>query len=138
MKVYIAAPFFTPDQIDIVLNVEQSLRRLNINYFSPRSAGVLKEMSKEEQQKTKGDIFKGNIDSMDDCTHMIACIEHKDTGTSFEIGYYYSKGKPIVLYSDDLSRVNVMLAEAGTLCDSCGDFEDAFNGLSNCKIGDYT
>ena len=53
-------------------------------------------MTKEQQQMTKGDIFKGNIYGMESCTHMIAVVEQKDSGTLFEIGYFYAKGKKIV------------------------------------------
>lgn len=118
MKVYIAAPFFSDDQINIVESVEDALLAGNIDFYSPRGEGILSKMSISDQNKTKGRIFKSNIDSMDACTHMVACVEHKDSGTTFEIGYFFAKQKPIVLFSEKIETINVMLAEAAiSLCD---------------------
>lgn len=138
MKVYIAAPFFTPEQLAIVERVEGILDSHGIPYFSPRSGGVLKSMSKEEQAKTKKQIFDSNIYEMDDCDHMIACVEHRDTGTSFEIGYYYAKGKPITLFADDANRINVMLAEAAySTCDDITKLCDSIHGKYSIEFKDF-
>ncbi len=118
MKVYIAAPFFNERQLEIVQNIEDTLVLEGIEYFSPRSAGTLKDMSKDQQKQTKKEIFDGNILNMDECTHMVACVEQKDSGTTFEIGYYAAQKKPIVLFSEVVGTVNVMLAEAAlSICD---------------------
>lgn len=138
MKVYIAAPFFNPAQLAIVEAVELTLDHRGIEYFSPRSAGVLKDMSKDEQHQTKSDIFNGNIEAMDDCTHMIACVTHRDTGTSFEIGYYFAKDKPVVLYTYDLENINVMLAEAGAVCDKLTRLHDSLAGNYSVEVGEVT
>lgn len=139
MKIYIAAPFFSPQQLSIVENVEFNLDALGLEFFSPRSEGVLKDMSKEEQKKSRKDIYDSNLRHMDECTHMIACVEFKDTGTSFEIGYYASAKKPIVLYSQKISTVNVMLAEAAiSICDSSDLLGKALMGRYTVEIEDVT
>lgn len=137
MKVYIAAPFFNERQLEIVEQVEGYLDAKGIGYFSPRSQGKsLKDMTKEETMNAKGIIFKSNIDAMDSCTHMIACVEQKDTGTSFEIGYYYGK-KPVILYSEIVDRINVMLAEAAiSVCDVIGMLEMALGGKYTIELGE--
>lgn len=139
MKVYIAAPFFNEDQLDIVERVENFLINNGIDFFSPRSGGVLKNMKKSDQAKTKNEIFDSNIKNMDECTHMIACVEHKDTGTNFEIGYFYAKEKPIVLFSEKIGTVNIMLAESAiSVCDDVGKLRLAMTGEYTHKIGDFT
>lgn len=139
MKIYIAAPFFTPEQLAIVKKVECFLESNSIDYFSPRSGGELKKMSKEDQAKTKKKIFDDNIKNMDYCTHMIACVEYRDTGTNFEIGYYYAKEKPIVLFSEKIGTVNVMLAESAiSVCDDENRIYESLLGIYNAEIGDYT
>lgn len=112
MKVYIAAPFFTDEQIKIVESVEAALESCDIEYFSPRSEGTLSKMSRDEQESSRKSIFDSNVNNMGLCTHMIACVEHKDTGTIWEMGFMYAQSKPIIMFSADLSKINVMLAES--------------------------
>jgi nucleoside 2-deoxyribosyltransferase len=139
MRVYIAAPFFNVEQLKIVMDVEKVLFENGIEYFTPRKAGVLKDMNTEEQRKTKKEIYEGNIENMEDCTHMIACVEHKDTGTTFEIGYYAACKKPIILFSERVGTVNVMLAEAAfSICDSKERLMDSLNGEYSFEINSLT
>ena len=114
MKVYIAAPFFNPEQLELVESVERRLHNAGISYFSPRDAGVLKDMTKEKQMQTKKEIYDGNVREMDACSHMIAIVEYKDTGTTFEIGYYAAQKKPIILFANNIEKINVMLAEGAS------------------------
>lgn len=139
MKVYIAAPFFNEDQVKIVESIEAALDKAGIEYFSPRSAGTLMAMSKGEQALRRRDIYMGNITAMENCTHMVACIEHKDTGTTFEIGYYAAIKRPIVLFHADPGRVNVMLAEAAfTVCDRAEMVQRSLVGRYHINIEDLT
>lgn len=112
MKVYIAAPFFNEEQIKIVESLELCLESRGIDYFSPRSEGTLSKMTREEQENSRKAIFESNVNNMCLCTHMIACVKYKDTGTIWEMGFMFAQGKPIVMLSDDLSKINVMLAES--------------------------
>jgi nucleoside 2-deoxyribosyltransferase len=112
MKVYIAAPFFNEEQIKIVEQVELCLESRNIEYFSPRSEGTLSAMTREEQEASRKAIFQSNVDNMGLCTHMIACVDFKDTGTIWEMGFMFAQGKGIVMMAYDSSKVNVMLAES--------------------------
>lgn len=112
MKVYIAAPFFIPQQVALVEAAERELGRDGLDYFSPRSEGTLKNMSVEEQKQTRKQIFDSNIQNMNECTHMLAIVEYKDTGTIFEMGYFHAQGKPIIMVSSKLESINVMLGQA--------------------------
>ena len=138
MKVYIAAPFFNPRQLEIVKGVESILRAAGIDFFSPRSQGKsLKDMTEDEVMKTKKEVFDANIDNMESCTHMVACVEEKDTGTSFEIGYYSKSDKPIVLFSEKIDRINVMLAEAAfTVCDDVLKLHLSLDGKYTVTVGE--
>ena len=118
MKVYIAAPFFNPQQLETVKRIERQLDRERINYYSPRSEGILQDMNPEAQKKSKTVIYNTNVQALDDCTHMIAWIDDRDTGTIFEVGYFAGVQKDIILYVHDTSKISVMLAEAAiAVCD---------------------
>ena len=112
MRVYIAAPFFKPDQLDVVKNVELELDVAKIAYHSPRTAGVLKEMTPEGRMANSSRIFQSNIDELNYCTHCVAVLDGYDAGTMFEVGYLYATYKRIVTYSPHKYTLNVMLSEA--------------------------
>lgn len=139
MKVYIAAPFFNEDQIRIVEELELTLEQHEIDYFSPRSEGTLSNMTREEQELSHRSIFESNVRNMDDCTHMIACVQYKDTGTIWEMGYMFGQEKEIVMMSE-ADTVNVMLAQSATgIAKSAEHAVNIILGLEiGAEIGNYT
>jgi len=112
MKIYLAAPFFSKEEKVNISMIENLCDYSGIAYFSPRSEGVLGEMSKEDRAELMGGIFKSNTNHLDECTHMIAIIDNYDTGTVWEMGYFFAKEKPCVSYSPKRYPVNVMLNES--------------------------
>lgn len=112
MKVYIAAPFFNPEQLKVVKEIESLLHDSSIEYFSPRSEGTLIEMTPEERSIYMKSMFQSNINHMDWATHVIAVIDNYDTGTVWEMGYCYANDKEIVTYSANYHGINVMLNES--------------------------
>lgn len=112
MKVYIASPFFDKKQLDLVKKIESALTKAHIDFFSPRSEGTLKKMSKEKREVESMKIYKSNIRNINECSHMLVVIDGHDTGTVFEFGYAVAKGKAIHTLSNEGHGLNVMLAHA--------------------------
>ena len=110
--IYIASPFFNPEQISVVVAIEKKLEENGLAYFSPRSEGTLGEMTEEERQQSKHDVYTSNINHIEDCQEMIAVIDGRDVGTIWEMGYATALGKRIVSYSNEGFGLNVMLAES--------------------------
>ena len=138
MKVYIAAPFFNPEQLTLVRAIEHTLWKLDIPFYSPRSEGILDNMNMEEKKKSKTVIYNTNVNAMDDCTSMIACIEDRDTGTIFEVGYFAAQKKDIVLFLLDASKVSVMLAEAAiSICNDPEWIKEALDGIRSLEAEDW-
>lgn len=87
-KVYIASPFFTPDQLELVRFVESVLDKMGIYFFSPRSGDILQEMESDAARVLASQtIYLSNVFNMIDCNIMIAILDFKDTGTTYELGY---------------------------------------------------
>ncbi len=86
-----------------------------LDFFSPRSEGVLIDMTKEERETKMVDIFNSNVNNMDYCDIMIAVIDNYDPGTMIECGYYLKYKKPIFTYSANDYGLNIMLRQA-VLC----------------------
>lgn len=119
MKIYIGSPFFTEEQLNTVKLIELALEESNIDYFSPRSEGILINMTPEEREKAFKDIYNSNIEHMNECNAMIANIDDRDLGTTFEIGWFScsdflkkDQDRPIFSYSNHDYQINVMLRQS--------------------------
>ena len=92
----------------------------------------------QEKKKSKTVIYNTNVNAMDDCTSMIACIEDRDTGTIFEVGYFAAQKKDIVLFLLDASKVSVMLAEAAiSICNDPEWIKEALDGTRSLEAEDW-
>ena len=112
MIVYIASPFFNEEQLALVKSIEYALESAGIDYYSPRSEGVLLDLTEEERQANKTRIYECNIENIENCTHMLAVIDGRDIGTIWEMGYATAIGRPIVTLSNHDYGLNVMIAES--------------------------
>jgi len=140
IRVYIAAPFFNPEQLKVVKDIEDMLDSCGVTYFSPRSEGTLIEMTDEERKVHMGNMFRSNVDHMDWCSHCIAVIDNYDTGTVWEMGYLYATHKKIVTYSANYHGINVMLNESiEGHCVHMMDLYQALHGkFESTKTSDVT
>ena len=131
--IYIAGPFFTPEQLAIVKSVENILLKNEIEFYSPRFSGVLSDMNGQDKYDF---IYNENVFALNSCDFMLACLDYKDTGTHFEVGWFAAQGKPFVIYMKDLSKLNVMLAvPACGIIDDLDDLNKAFHGYKK-SIGE--
>jgi len=110
-KCYIASPFFNESQLNTVKLIEKSLDNAGIKYFSPRSKGILIEMTEEERKNKFKQIYQSNIKQMDKSFIMIANIDDRDLGTATEIGWFGKSSKPIFSYSGNDYQINIMMRE---------------------------
>lgn len=137
IKVYIAGPFFNEHQLDEIKKIEKILEDNDIPYHSPRSVGVLKDMEPELRMLAMKKIFDSNLKEMDGCTHMVACMEGRDTGTLVEFGYFLKSSKPVVLYAPEIKMVSVMLAQgASSIITNVTDIRRALFDKYSEKVGD--
>jgi len=122
MKIYLAAPLFT--QVERIWN-----RRLAalLERYLPGAAVTLpqdfKIKDKYNDRRSFAHIAKMCLSSIDEADCVLAVLDgaDADSGTSFEVGYAYGKGKPIVGVRTDFrpgqeKGLNILLAR------SCGRF----------------
>lgn len=131
-KVYLASPFFKPEQIERIEYIENLLEKHGYTVFSPRKEFVVKPNASSEDRK-KG--FQGNCNAIDNCDFVIAVTDGKDMGTIWEAGYAYSSGIPILYFAETLgnNEFNLMLAESGKLgiCKSREELDTVLTELQN-------
>lgn len=140
MLVYIAGPFFNDDQVKVIQRIEMLLKDKGINYFSPRSEGVLLDLNEVDRQAAKHDIYLKNVEMICECDHMIAVIDDRDIGTIWEMGYATALQIPVTTMSNKDYGLNVMLAEsvkAHTLSVAdavCSVINESFAGVINREV----
>lgn len=109
-KVYIAAPFFNPEQIQIVERIKEILSISGIEYFSP------KDVCLYEPGKDTREILSMNCIAINNAPFIIVVTDGKDVGTMWEAGYAYSNCIPIIYvwlgWKPEL-KFNLMLAASG-------------------------
>jgi nucleoside 2-deoxyribosyltransferase/predicted secreted protein len=105
-KVYLAAPLFSESECDYNRKVADILAGYALQVHLPQDCGD-SEHARELSVQQK--IFTSNLRALDDADIIIAIIDgaDADSGTSWEIGYAYAKGKKIISLRTDFRRVGV-------------------------------
>ena len=120
MRVYLAAPFFTPEQVRVVERLERAIEDTGNQLYSPRTDGVLSKMSLEDRALSKRKIFDTNCREIAAADMVLAVVDGRDQGVTWEIGYAHGlrddcggdlEDKLIVTYTDQNYGLNVMIQE---------------------------
>lgn len=115
-KVYLASPFFNPEQIERIEYIEKLLEKIGFEVYSPRkdcSYKLTPTSSNEEREA----VFADNIRHIEHSDLVLAVTDGKDMGTIFEAGYAYGVDVPILYFAETLGTnlFNLMLAESALL-----------------------
>ena len=122
--VYLSSPFFNEEELKNVQAVEKVLDDQGLTYFSPRLNKIDSEVGSYEWGK---EIFDADIKAADEAAMMIVVYygNYSDSGTSFEQGYFYHTGKPVVVVHarrDESSNImNVYGATTNIYLDELAD-----------------
>jgi len=110
--IYIAGAFFNEEQLALIKSIETECEKQGVPYFSPRLVGgVLQDMTQEERDKAKRDIYNSNVQGIEEADCVLAVIDDFDPGTMFELGYAAAFYKDIVTVTNKNYGLNVMLNE---------------------------
>lgn len=117
--IYLAGPFFNPQQKATMDAAKAVLIAAGAKVCDPRDLNpVLVDMDPAERKAHTTKIYNGNIEAMINSSSIFACIDDRDTGTAFELGYMaamrdsMTTGLPIITFSGFGHGANVMLSEA--------------------------
>jgi nucleoside 2-deoxyribosyltransferase len=115
-KVYLAGPLFSL--------AEQSFNAELARYLEGEGFEVWLPQEHEPRNKTAKAIFAMDVEALDWADMVVACMDgpDPDSGTAWECGYAYAKGKPVVCYRTDFrisgdtegAPYNLMLSESAT------------------------
>lgn len=108
LKIYLASPFFNAEELQYVKNAETILTAKGFDLFSPR----LHECRDAEVGSTQWaeTLFRGDVAAIDDCDAVVLLYHgnYSDSGTAWECGYAFGKGKPvIVVHLGDMANIMI-------------------------------
>jgi nucleoside 2-deoxyribosyltransferase len=115
-KIYLAGPLFTLAEQSFNVTLARFLEGAGFEVWLPQEH--------EPRSNTAGAIFAMDVAALDWADMVVACMDgpDPDSGTAWECGYAYAKGKPIVCYRTDFrisgdtpgAPYNLMLSESAT------------------------
>jgi nucleoside 2-deoxyribosyltransferase len=125
VKVYLASPFFSPEQIERVEKVEKALEDnpFVAEYFSPMREQLTHLPFGSKEWATA--IYHNDVNHVDWADVIVAVLDyegetelhgvrhgHVDSGTAFEIGYAIARNKPVILVHEKGGIVNLMISQS--------------------------
>jgi len=120
MKIFIAGPLFSQAEREFNLKVDGELRKHGFKTFLPqRDVGKLDDLLTKEGERAYRMIFKRDLKGLDQADAVVAILDGPDvdSGTAFEVGYAFAKGKPVIGLKTDMrvfakdEELNNMLAQ---------------------------
>mgnify|MGYP001148760544 CR=1 FL=1 len=120
MKIFIAGPLFSQAEREFNLKVDEKLRKHGFETFLPqRDVGKLDDLLTKEGERAYRTIFERDLKGLDQADAVVAILDGPDvdSGTAFEVGYAFSKGKPVIGLKTDMrvfakdEELNNMLAQ---------------------------
>jgi nucleoside 2-deoxyribosyltransferase len=115
-SIYLAGPLFTL--------AEQKFNAELARFLEDEGFDVWLPQEHEPRRNTAHAIFAMDVAALDAADVVVACMDgpDPDSGTAWECGYAYAKGKPIVCYRTDFrisgdtkgAPYNLMLTESAT------------------------
>ncbi len=113
-KLYLAGPLFSIAEQRFNVDVARFLKKKGFKVWLPQAH--------EPRDKTATAIFEMDVEGLDWADMVVACMDgpDPDSGTAWECGYAFAKGKPIVCYRTDFrisgdtkdAPYNLMLSES--------------------------
>ncbi len=116
--IYLAGPFFSPKQKELMASVKKTLTSAGIVVCDPQDlAPVIVDLPTEMRTPALfRSIFEGNYQAIRSSRIVLAYVGEKDTGTSWELGFAFCQklllaSPQIYTFDFEGAKPNVMLAQ---------------------------
>jgi len=119
-KVYLAAPLFSLAERNFNSEVAAALQKRYLRVYLPQHIGD-SSASRDEFEHSR--IFHENLRALEDADIIVAIIDgaDADSGTAWEMGYAWARGKRVIALRTDFrhvgrcEQVNLMLEESSEI-----------------------
>ena len=127
MLAYIAGPLFNEKERELLEEINSICRAIGISTYLPSQDGGLLN------QDNSDEVFQTDIEALNKADIVVANLNGADvdSGTAFEIGCAFAKGKKLFgLHTDfrtfsPTSEVNLMILKSCTICHSLQELDTA-------------
>ena len=133
--VYLAAPLFSEAELDFNRKLRDEIKRAGFKVFLPQE-----DSNNIKDEKTRQKIIFGKNEAAIQNSNIIVAVldgTDIDSGTAWEIGYAYARGKPILGLRTDFrtlgieGTVNLMIERSVILC---MNIPELMNSLKNIQF----
>lgn len=110
MKIYLASPFFNEREIENISQAVEILKRKGYEVFVPMEHDVENKENLTNPQWAE-EIFKIDRNGIDNSDVVVLLYGgmYSDSGTAWECGYAYAKGKKVVVCCYNIEQTNLMI-----------------------------
>ena len=127
MLVYIAGPLFNEKEREFLEEINAVCQAIGISTYLPSQDGGLLSQDNDDE------VFQTDIKALNKADIVVASLDGSDvdSGTAFELGYAFAKGKKLFgLHTDfrtfsPTSEVNLMLLKSCVMCHSLQELDTA-------------
>jgi len=104
--IYLAGPLFTHAELEFNRKLRDMLLENGFTVFLPQEDA--EDAKKEHENQNQKYIFQRCVEGVDGSDLVVAVLDgvDVDSGTAWEIGYAYAKGKPIVGLRTDFRELS--------------------------------
>jgi len=97
-KIYLAAPFFKKEEREFVEKIADIFRSSGDEVYVPMEHKIENGENLPNNEWARK-VFEQDIKAIDECDRVIAIYSslYSDTGTAWECGYAYAKGKEVFI-----------------------------------------
>jgi nucleoside 2-deoxyribosyltransferase len=136
--VYAAGPFFTPAQKVVMDDAKRIITSSGLKVCDPREVGpVVTDLPPEQKgPELYRQILSGNVNGIERSYAIVACIDDRDVGTAWELGYNYAltrvtgKFRPRITFSSQGYGTNLMIAQSVNLhCKTLPDLSATISAI---------
>ena len=133
MLAYIAGPLFNEKEREFLEEINSVCRAIGISTYLPSQDGGLLNQDNDDE------VFQTDIEALNKADIVVASLNgvDVDSGTAFELGYAFAKGKKLFgLHTDfrtfsPTSEVNLMLLKSCVMCHSLQELDVALREYYN-------
>ncbi|MDD4249377.1 MAG: nucleoside 2-deoxyribosyltransferase [Methanosarcina sp.] len=115
--IYLAGPLFTHAELEYNRKLKDMLLNNGFSVFLPQEDA--EDAAQERERQSQECIFRKCVEGVDTSDLVVAILDgvDVDSGTAWEIGYAYAKGKPVIGLRTDFRAlsdgvVNLMIEMA--------------------------
>lgn len=104
--IYLAGPIFTHAELEYNRKLKDMLLKDGFSVFLPQEDA--EDAAQERERQNQEYIFMKCVEGVDDSDLVVAILDgvDVDSGTAWEIGYAYAKGKPVIGLRTDFRELS--------------------------------